>query len=114
MRVWNTVRNARGLSFVSILLALVIIGALYFGYFRMSATKNEKAVGIQSIQVSKAAACRTQRQQVERDIQSYMASHDAAPGSLGDLERDGIRIPNCPEGGRYALAGTHVTCSVHQ
>jgi hypothetical protein len=104
------VRNPRGFSFVSVLFALVIVGVLYFGYFRMSSITGEKAIGIQGIQASKGVACRTQRQQIERDVQAYVMTHDAPPNSLGAL---GVLIPACPEGGRYALAGTHVTCSLH-
>ena len=107
-------RNARGFGFVSVLLTLLIVAALYFGYFRMASTTGEKSVGIQSLKASKGVACRTQRQQIERDVQMYTANHDGAPRSLDDLERDGIRIPSCPEGGRYALTGPRVTCSVHE
>ena len=106
-------RNSNGFSFVSILVAMLIIAALYFGYFRLGSTPAEKSVGIQAIDTSKTVACRTQRQQLERDIQMYEANHDGPPSSLADLEHEGIRIPACPEGGRYALAGKHITCTRH-
>jgi competence protein ComGC len=109
----RTLRNAHGLSFVSILLTLLILAVLYFGYFRMQGT-SERGTHIQSLEASKDVACRVQRQQIERDVQMYTASHDGPPRSLDDLERAGIRIPRCPEGGQYALEGSHVTCSVHR
>ena len=109
----HRLRNQRGLSFASVLMALLIGAALYFGYFRMAST-NEKKVSIQSLDTTKNVACRTQRQQIERDVQGYIAQHDGPPASLGELERGGIDIPSCPEGGRYALSGLTVTCTKHQ
>jgi competence protein ComGC len=113
----STVRVAHhaagGFSFVSFLVALVIVAVMYFGYFRMASTSGEKSVGIQSLDAAKGVACRTQRQQIERDVSLYTANHEQPPGSLADLERAGVLIPSCPEGGRYALAGSHVTCSRH-
>ncbi|MBI4515466.1 MAG: hypothetical protein HY699_06595 [Deltaproteobacteria bacterium] len=102
-----------GFSFVSILLAMLLLAVLYFGYFRLSSSSGEKGAGIQSLQTSKGIACRTQRQQIERDVQAYSMSHDGPPHSLAELEREGIRVPSCPEGGRYALAGIQITCSTH-
>ena len=107
--------RVRGFTFVSVPMALLIVAVLYFGYFHMAANEGAKSVGIQSLQTSKAIACRTQRQQIERDVQMYAATHDdVPPRSLDDLAQSGIRVPSCPEGGRYQLSGSHVICSLHQ
>ena len=108
----TTLRDTRGIGFVTVLLTLLILAVLYFGYFRVQGT-SERGTHIQSLEASKAVACRVQRQQIERDIQMYTASHDGPPQSLADLESAGIHIPSCPEGGQYSLVGTHVVCSVH-
>jgi competence protein ComGC len=107
-------RESRGFSFVSVLLALLILAVLYFGYFHLQSATNERTTKIQGLEAAKAVACRTQREQLERDVQMYAADHDGPPHSLDDLARAGIPIPSCPEGGHYALVGTHVTCSVHR
>jgi hypothetical protein len=38
---------------------------------------------------------------------------DEAP-SLAALQADGLRVPSCPEGGRYVVVGREVRCSVHR
>jgi hypothetical protein len=43
----------------------------------------------------------------------WTVDHDEAP-TLDGLERAGIGVPSCPEGGSYALAGKTVSCSKHQ
>jgi hypothetical protein len=106
--------NERGMSFIAVLLALAIVGLLYFGYMRMNTVRQEQSVGITAIEASKGVACRVQRQQIERDIMMWSASHDGAmPGSLDDLEAGGVHVPSCPEGGDYSLDGRHVVCSLH-
>lgn len=108
-----TVRNRRGMSFVSVLFALVIIGVLYFGYFRMHATVSETRVGLTAIDASRAVACRTQRQAVDREISMLRQANPDIPATREALERNGVRIPSCPEGGTYRLSGAHVECSLH-
>ncbi len=104
-----------GFSFVAILVALLVAAALYFGYFRFqSSMSGERTKGIQSIAAAKDVACRTQRQQIERDLQLYSADHDQPARSLDDLRHAGISVPGCPEGGEYRLSGTRVVCSKHQ
>jgi competence protein ComGC len=107
-------RNQRGFGFVSILLALLIVAALYFGYFKMQNTMGGRSVGISAINASREIACRTQRQQVERDIMMWSVNHPDEPPTIAALERDGLRIPSCPEGGHYSIVGRDVQCSVHR
>ncbi|HUI26094.1 MAG TPA: hypothetical protein VL403_08410 [Candidatus Kryptonia bacterium] len=106
--------SEEGFTFVSILVAVLVLAALYFGYFHFTSVSGERKKGIESIQAAKDVACRTQRQQIERDVQMYAADHDNPARSLDDLERAGIHVPPCPEGGTYSLRGTHVLCSKHQ
>ena len=106
--------NQSGFGFVSVLLALLIVAALYFGYFGLQGTTAERAKGIAAIDASRAVACRTNRQNIERDISLWSATHTGETPTFAGLEADGLRIPSCPEGGRYEIAGTEVHCSVHR
>jgi competence protein ComGC len=111
----DSIRNQRGFGFVSILLALLIAAALYFGYFKMQNTMGSgRTTGIAAINASRAVACRTQRQQIERDIGLWSVNHPDEPPTLAALEHDGLRIPACPEGGHYSIDGRTVHCSVHR
>jgi hypothetical protein len=111
----NVMRNQRGFGFVSILLTLLILAGLYFGYFKMQGTMGGRhSAGISAINAGHAVACRTQRQQIERDIMMWSVNHPDEPASIAALQQDGLRIPACPEGGRYVLDGRAVHCSVHQ
>ena len=103
-----------GFSFVAILLALLIAAALYFGYFGLQRTSGERAKGIAAIDASRAVACRTNRHNIERDISLWSVNHPGEAPTLGALQADGLRIPTCPEGGRYDIVGTEVHCSVHR
>lgn len=105
--------NARGVSFMSVLAALVIIGLLYLGYFKMQSMTNEVEVGQTAIDASRSVACRTQRQAFDREITMFLQVHPDTPPTLEGLEGSGIRVPSCPEGGTYSLAGQHLECSLH-
>ncbi len=102
-----------GFSFVSILLALLIAAALYFGYFHFQNTGSEHAKGIAALDATRAVACRTNRQNIERAIALWAVNHPGENASIAALQADGIRIPTCPEGGRYDIVGQEVRCSVH-
>ena len=102
-----------GFGFVAILLALLIAAVLYFGYFRLQNATSERSTGIAAIDVSRAVACRTNRQNIERAIAMWSVNHPDEPPTLAALEADGVRIPSCPEGGRYSLSGREVHCSKH-
>lgn len=106
--------NQSGFGFVSVLLALLIAAALYFGYFGFQRTSGERAKGIAAIDASRAVACRTNRRNIERDITLWGVNHPGETPTLAALQADGLRIPTCPEGGRYDIAGTDVHCSVHR
>ena len=96
------------------LIALLIAAALYFGYFGWPNVGGERARGVTAIDASRSVACRTQRQQIERDLIAWEVDHPDDPPTIAALEASGVRVPACPEGGRYAVSGRSVTCSVHR
>ena len=111
----DRLRNQRGFGFVSILLTLLVLAVLYFGYFRMQNTmRGSHEVGISALNASREVACRTQRQQIERDIVLWSVNHPDEPPTLSALQHDGLHIPACPDGGQYSIDDRQVHCSVHR
>lgn len=106
--------NQRGVSLVAVLMAMLIAVALYFGYFKLQSGKSERATTVTAIGASRTVACRTQRQDIERNITLWSVNHDGETPTYAALEAEGFRIPSCPEGGRYELVGREVHCSKHQ
>jgi len=106
-------RDARGFSFAAVLFALLIAAVLYFGYFKMQNAGSDRAKGVSALDASRAVACRTNRQNLERDIELWAVNHPDEAPTLAGLRAEGIRIPSCPAGGRYELVGRSVHCSVH-
>lgn len=104
--------SQRGASFVAIVFAMAIAAGLYFAYFQMQGTISDQKVGIASIEASRGAACRTNRQTIERQIPAWFVEHDDPP-SLDDLDAEFGPLPGCPEGGELTLAGSTVHCSKH-
>ena len=112
-RARGRLRDQRGMGLLAILVALLIAAALYLGYLRLADGGGERAVGVRAIDAGRAVACRVQRQELERDLVAWAVSHPDDVPSLSALDADGLRVPSCPEGGRYNLVGQSVTCSVH-
>jgi hypothetical protein len=104
----------QGFSFVAVLLALLIAAALYFGYFHFQSPTGEHAKGIAAIEAAHAVACRANRQNIEREIQLWAVNHPGEAPTFAALEAEGLRIPSCPDGGRYEIVGNEVHCSVHR
>ena len=102
-----------GFTFVAVLLTLLIAAVLYFGYFHMRSGTGERAKGIKAIDASRAVACRANRQNIERDLVLWSVNHPGEAPTLAALQAEGLRLPTCPEGGSYAIAGDKVRCSVH-
>jgi len=109
----NPFTNARGMSFVSVLASMLILAVLYFGYFKFQSMTGEGSVGETAIDAGRRVACRTQRQAVERDITAWTFTHSGETPTLSLLERGGVNIPDCPEGGTYSLDGKRLRCSMH-
>jgi hypothetical protein len=109
----RSLASESGFGFVAVLMALLIAAALYFGYFKMQDMGSAQRGGIAAIDASRGVACRSNRQTIERALVMWSVNHaDEAP-SLAGLERDGIGVPSCPEGGNYELTGSSVRCSKH-
>ena len=105
--------NQRGVGLVAVLMAVLIAAALYFGYFKLQSGMGERSTSVTAIGASRTVACRTQRQDIERNITLWSVNHDGDTPTLAALEADGFRTPSCPEGGRYELVGREVHCSKH-
>jgi competence protein ComGC len=104
----------KGFSFVAVLLALLIAAALYFGYFHFQSVTGERARGVTAIDATQAIACRTNRQNIKLAITLWSVNHPGETPSLAALQSEGVRIPSCPQGGRYEIVGREVQCSVHR
>ncbi len=106
--------DQRGVGFFGVLMALLIAAALYFGYFEMQGATKQRSPALTAMDRSRAFACRTNRQNIEREIAMWSVNHPGDKPSFTALEADGGRIPLCPDGGRYSLAGRRVRCSIHE
>jgi len=107
------IRTQHGMSFVSVLAAMLILVVLYFGYFKLQSMSSERAVGKTAIDAGRAVACRTQRRAAEREIEIWVAQNPDQAPTLALLESDRIHIPSCPEDGAYSLEGKRLRCSIH-
>lgn len=105
--------SERGLGFISVVVALLIIGALYYGYLGQYGMKEEITRGGVAQTAGRGIACQMNRQAIERAILTWTMSHPGKQPTLKDLERDGIPINRCPEGGSYKVEGKKVSCSLH-
>lgn len=103
----------QGAGFVAVLLALLIAAVLYLGYFKLQGATSQRSTGMAAIDASRSVACRTNRQNIERDIAMWSVNHPDEQPTLAGLQAEGLRIPSCPEGGRYELVGREVHCSMH-
>lgn len=107
----------RGVALVAVLIALLVVAALYFGLpaLRPSSGSHgtDGGTGVAALERAREAACRTSRQMIERSLVMWRARHPGAQPSIGDLAREGIRVSPCPEGGEYVVAGGRVYCTVH-
>ncbi len=102
-----------GFGFISVLLTLLIIGALYYGYLGQYGMSEEITRGGVVKTAGRGIACQMNRQAIERAILTWTLSHPGKEPTLKDLERDGISINRCPEGGRFRVEGKKVSCSLH-
>lgn len=103
-----------GFSFVAVLVALLIAAALYFGYFKLQGSTSERSVGITAIDASRGVACRTNRQEIEREIALWSVNHPDDEPTFAALQAEGLQVPSCPEGGRYEIVGRSVRCNKHR
>jgi len=91
------------------LLALLIAAFLYLGGFQAGETTQRTRQTVVAVDNSKAFACKSNRQTVEREIQMWLVNN---PGETPSLAAVGSTA-RCPQGGDYALDGLAVRCSKH-
>jgi Tfp pilus assembly protein PilX len=103
----------RGFGAIVLIAVLLVAALLYFAYFRTQSGVSEKKTAVSAIDNSRAFACKTNRQTVEREIQMWRVNHPDEAPSLAALEADGAHVATCPEGGTYSLIDGAVVCSRH-
>ena len=97
------------MGLVVVLLALLVAAVLYLGWFQAGETTQQTRQTVGAVDASKAFACRSNRQTVEREIQMWLVNN---PGETPSLAAVGSTA-RCPEGGEFVLQGTAVHCSRH-
>ncbi len=105
--------SERGLGFISVIVTLMIIGALYYGYLGQYGMSEQISRGGVAKTAGRGIACQMNRQTLERAIMTWTLSHPGKQPTLKDLENSGIVILPCPEGGRFKVEGKKVSCSLH-
>lgn len=107
--------SQRGFGFLSVLLALLIIGLLYFWI---------GGPGLQSVShsVSEAktvktsgnlVACSMNRKAIEKELLTWSVTHPGERPTLAKLKAAGVYVPACPDGGTLSIEGGTVVCSLH-
>jgi hypothetical protein len=102
-----------GLGAIAVIIALLITALLYLGYVSTQSATTELKRTVSAVDNSKAFACKTNRQTLEREIQMWLVNHPGEPPSFAALQADGGGRATCPEGGTYAVDGMRVGCSKH-
>ncbi|MDX2167035.1 MAG: hypothetical protein SF182_08230 [Deltaproteobacteria bacterium] len=102
-------RRSSGIGAVGLIVALLIAAFLYVAYHAMQTAMQPTTRAVSTLDSSKAFACKTNRQTIEREIQMWLVNH---PGETPTLDAVGSAA-HCPEGGEYTLSGLHVACSKH-
>ena len=106
--------SERGLGAIGLVVAMLIAALCYLAYLNMIPSTQTPKSTVAAVDQTRAFACRTNRQTVEREIQMWAVNHPGETASLAALEADGAHVASCPDGGEYALANGHVHCSKHQ
>jgi len=108
-----TARGQGGIAGLALIVGVFIAAILFVLYFRTQSPTGEGKTSVTAIDATRAVACRTNRQNVERDIQMWLVNHPGEAPSFAALEADGVRIPSCPEAGTYSIDGVQVLCDKH-
>ena len=103
----------RGFGVMGLVLVLLLIALGYLGYLRLLTPRYETQRATTAIDASKAFACATNRQTIEREVQMWLVNHPGEQPSMAALAADGTGRATCPEGGIYSLDGLRVHCSKH-
>lgn len=105
----------KGFSFLSLIVVCALIGLLYLGYLSLGG-KAGAAPPVRPQVVSSAArgtTCRFSRKSAEKKVMTWSLSHPGQRADLARIQRDGVHIGDCPEGGRWKLNGATISCSRH-
>ena len=105
----SRLHSQTGLGAIVLVIALLIVAMVYFGYYQMQDAVQAPRRAVTTIDASKAFACKSNRQTAEREVQMWLVNH---PGETPTLEAVGSAA-HCPEGGEYRLEGVRVLCSKH-
>jgi hypothetical protein len=103
----------RGSGSFGIVASLVVVGLILFLFSIMMKETVSPNGGLAVAAVSQDAACALNRQTLQASLLTYSVRNDGSSLTLGEAQRQGIRVPECPEKGQYSLDGKEVVCSVH-
>ncbi len=113
VRFRERLRSERGMSLVSILAALLVMGVLYAGYFNLSDGGSTISKGGDVKDASQAMSCGMNRRSTEQAMMRWSITHPDEQLTIERMEREGILVKQCPDGGRYSINGKKVLCSIH-
>jgi hypothetical protein len=107
-------RREKGVSFITILIALVLVGALYWVIMTPSSAKKASSGALLTARkTSQDAACQMNRLALEKMLVTWSATHPGETPTLEALKRDQVVFQPCPEGGQFELRGNKVFCTLH-
>ena len=113
MRFRERLVSERGMSMISIVAALALMAVLYAGYFNLSDSESTMSKGGDVKVASQAMSCSMNRRSVEQAMTRWSITHPDEELTIERMEREGILVKHCPEGGRYSVSGKRLLCSVH-
>jgi hypothetical protein len=79
-------RRQNGLGAVALIVALLIVALVYFGYYQMQDAMQAPRRATTTIDASKAFACKSNRQTAEREVQMWLVNPPARPPRRGRLD----------------------------
>ena len=104
----------RGVSLVSLVATLLILGLLYVGFDSLRRSGNPLLESTETaLAQSKDVACRLNRIEIERSLLTWTLSHPGRQPTLEGLREAQIHVQPCPEGGELSVQGRQVRCSLH-
>jgi hypothetical protein len=102
------------MSFASLLIVLLSMGALYLGYGRLQGLIGEQTSSRTPLDTSRDAVCSANRHLIERAMVMWAVDHPGGAPTLSGLSTAGVRIPACPDRGTYEIVGRDVRCTQHR
>lgn len=107
---FRQLQGQRGFYLIGLLMVLVIMLILAGNQVGKKAQNVKRPIS-----KSKEAACSLNRSAFLTNVRMWSMSHMGEKPTRENLERDGVQIPGCPEGGNWTLSqdGQTVYCSIH-